>query len=62
MVMSQNFAQFFDGIVAGGPVYDLQAISLSEIWGGPANLPAVAGALCASRCTASGSGGTDHLQ
>ena len=33
MVMSQNFPQFFDGIVAGDPVYDLQAISLSEIWG-----------------------------
>jgi hypothetical protein len=33
MVMSQNFPQYFDGIVAGDPVYDLQAISLSEIWG-----------------------------
>lgn len=33
MVMSQNFPQFFDGIVAGDPVYDTEAISLSEIWG-----------------------------
>lgn len=33
MVMSQNFPQYFDGVVAGDPVYDLQAISLSEVWG-----------------------------
>lgn len=31
MAMSQNFPQYFDGIV-GDPVYDLEAISLSEIW------------------------------
>jgi hypothetical protein len=33
MVMSQNFPQYFDGIVAGDPVYDLEKIDLSEIWG-----------------------------
>jgi hypothetical protein len=33
MVMSQNFPSFFDGIIAGDPVYDLQAISLSEVYG-----------------------------
>jgi Tannase and feruloyl esterase len=33
MVMSQNFPDYFDGIVAGDPVYDLEAISLSEDWG-----------------------------
>ena len=33
MVMSQNFPSFFDGIIAGDPVYDLQAISLSETYG-----------------------------
>ncbi|MGH7090296.1 MAG: tannase/feruloyl esterase family alpha/beta hydrolase, partial [Stellaceae bacterium] len=33
MVMSQNFPAYFDGIVAGDPVYDLQAISLSTVWG-----------------------------
>jgi feruloyl esterase len=30
MVMSQNFPSFFDGIVAGDPVYDLQMIDLTE--------------------------------
>jgi feruloyl esterase len=30
MVMSQNFPSFFDGIVAGDPVYDQEAIGLSE--------------------------------
>jgi hypothetical protein len=33
MVFMQNFPGYFDGIVAGDPVYDLEAISLSEIWG-----------------------------
>ncbi len=33
MVMSQNFPSFFDGIIAGDPVYDLQAIGLSETYG-----------------------------
>ncbi|MBO0750701.1 MAG: tannase/feruloyl esterase family alpha/beta hydrolase, partial [Bradyrhizobiaceae bacterium] len=33
MVMSQHFPTFFDGIIAGDPVYDLQAISLSETYG-----------------------------
>jgi hypothetical protein len=33
MVMSQNFPEYFDGIVAGDPVYDLQAIQLGAIWG-----------------------------
>jgi feruloyl esterase len=33
MVFSQNFPDYFDGIVAGDPVYDLEAISLSEDWG-----------------------------
>jgi hypothetical protein len=34
MVMSQNFPQYFDGIVAGDPVYDLQALqTLSEVYG-----------------------------
>jgi hypothetical protein len=32
MVMSQNFPSYFDGIIAGDPVYDLEAISLSEVW------------------------------
>ena len=31
--MSQNFPQYFNGIVDGDPVYDLQAFQLSEIWG-----------------------------
>jgi Tannase and feruloyl esterase len=30
MVMSQHFPMFFDGIVAGDPVYDQQALGLSE--------------------------------
>ena len=33
MVMSQVFPSFFDGIVAGDPVYDLEAIQLGGIWG-----------------------------
>ena len=33
MVMSQQFPQYFDGIVAGDPVYDIQAVNLTEIWG-----------------------------
>jgi Tannase and feruloyl esterase len=33
MVMSQNFPQYFDGIVAGDPVYDLEMIGLSELYG-----------------------------
>jgi feruloyl esterase len=33
MVMSQQFPQYFDGIVAGDPVYDIQATNLTEIWG-----------------------------
>ena len=33
MVMSQNFPMFFDGIVAGDPVYDQQALGLSETYG-----------------------------
>jgi feruloyl esterase len=32
MVMSESFPAFFDGIVAGDPVYDVQAVNLSEIW------------------------------
>src|SRR5580704_1776289 len=32
MVMSQIFPSFFDGIVAGDPVYDVQAVNLAEIW------------------------------
>ena len=27
MVMSQNFPDYFDGVVAGDPVYDLEAIA-----------------------------------
>jgi feruloyl esterase len=30
MVMSQNFPMFFDGILAGDPVYDQEALGLSE--------------------------------
>jgi Tannase and feruloyl esterase len=30
MVFSQNFPHYFDGIVAGDPVYNLEAIALSE--------------------------------
>lgn len=33
MMVSQTFPQYFDGIVAGDPVYDLEAISFSELWG-----------------------------
>lgn len=33
MVMSQNFPSFFDGIVAGDPVYDQEALGLSEAYG-----------------------------
>jgi len=33
MAMSQNFPQYFDGIVAGDPVYDQQALGLSETYG-----------------------------
>src|SRR5262249_10345378 len=33
MVMSQNFPSFFDGIIAGDPVYDQQALGLSETYG-----------------------------
>jgi hypothetical protein len=33
MVFSQHFPDTFDGIVAGDPVYDLEAIALSELWG-----------------------------
>jgi feruloyl esterase len=32
MVLSQNFPEYYDGIVAGDPVYDQEAISLSEAW------------------------------
>jgi len=32
MVLSQNFPDYYDGIVAGDPVYDLEAIALSEAW------------------------------
>ena len=33
MTMSEAFPQYFDGIVAGDPVYDLQSIQLGAIWG-----------------------------
>ncbi|HLK80969.1 MAG TPA: tannase/feruloyl esterase family alpha/beta hydrolase [Xanthobacteraceae bacterium] len=33
MVMSQNFPSFFDGIIAGDPVYDQEALGLSETYG-----------------------------
>ena len=33
MAMSENFPSFFDGIVAGDPVYDQEKLSLSEING-----------------------------
>jgi hypothetical protein len=33
MVFSQNFPEYFDGIIAGDPVYDLEAIALTELWG-----------------------------
>jgi hypothetical protein len=32
MVMSQTFPQYFDAIVAGDPVYDLETVARSEIW------------------------------
>ena len=32
MVMSQNFPSFFDGIVAGDPVYDVKLIDLTGKW------------------------------
>src|SRR6516162_10825996 len=32
MVFSQNFPDYYDGIVAGDPVFDLEAISLGEAW------------------------------
>jgi pimeloyl-ACP methyl ester carboxylesterase len=32
MVLSQNFPDYYDGIVSGDPVYDLEAISLTEAW------------------------------
>jgi hypothetical protein len=32
MVFSQNFPDYFDGIIAGDPVFDLEAISLGEVW------------------------------
>jgi tannase/feruloyl esterase len=33
MVMSQNFPSFFDGIIAGAPVYDWEANELSILYG-----------------------------
>jgi len=33
MVFSEKYPNYFDGIVAGDPVYNLQAIALSENWG-----------------------------
>jgi pimeloyl-ACP methyl ester carboxylesterase len=33
MVLSQNFPDYYDGIVAGDPVYDLESIALSEVYG-----------------------------
>jgi len=30
--MSQNFPDYYDGIVAGAPVYDSQAVGLSGLW------------------------------
>src|SRR5215510_7191583 len=33
MVFSERYPNYFDGIVAGDPVYNLQAIALSEDWG-----------------------------
>ena len=32
MVFSQNFPDYYDGIIAGDPVFDLEAISLGEAW------------------------------
>jgi hypothetical protein len=33
MVFSQHFPDYFDGIIAGDPVYDLEAIGLATDWG-----------------------------
>jgi hypothetical protein len=33
MVFMQTFPSYFDGIIAGDPVYDLEAITLSMVWG-----------------------------
>lgn len=33
MVFSQRFPNYYDGIVAGAPVYNTQAIHLTEVWG-----------------------------
>ena len=33
MMFSQNFPADYDGIVAGDPVFDLEAIALTELWG-----------------------------
>jgi hypothetical protein len=38
MTMSQNFPSFFDGIVGGDPVYDQEALGLSELNGAQAVL------------------------
>jgi hypothetical protein len=32
MTMSQTFPQYYDGIVAGDPVYDVEVTNLAEIW------------------------------
>jgi feruloyl esterase len=32
MVMSQHFPDYYDGIVAGAPVYDSEAVGLSGLW------------------------------
>jgi hypothetical protein len=40
MTMSQNFPSFFDGIVGGDPVYDQEALGLSEVNGAQAILNA----------------------
>ena len=33
MMLSQNFPDYYDGIVAGDPVYDTESIALSEVYG-----------------------------
>jgi pimeloyl-ACP methyl ester carboxylesterase len=33
MVLSQNFPDYYDGIIAGAPVFDTEAIALTEAWG-----------------------------
>jgi Tannase and feruloyl esterase len=33
MVFSQNFPDYYEGIVAGDPVYDLESIAISEVYG-----------------------------